>query len=197
MAYPTVEAPYGFQPINRVDGLPYAGAIRQIPVTQAAAMYDGDLVELDVGGVVGTATSLTAGAKLGVFVGCQYTNSQGQTIQAQYYPGSSAATNALAFIVDDPMAAFKVAVTTNGSTIGTVTSAAVGTNVTALAGTPSSVTGNSAQSILSTSPAATDTFPLRVIAVVPETATGANAFTEVIVKINLHQYLTALGNAVD
>jgi len=33
MAYPTVSAPYGFQPINRVDGMPYAGAIRQIPIT--------------------------------------------------------------------------------------------------------------------------------------------------------------------
>jgi hypothetical protein len=195
MAYPTVSAPYGFQPVNRVDGMPYAGAIRQIPVTQAAAMYNGDLVELDIGGIVGTATSLTSGAKLGVFVGCQYTNAQGQTIQAQYYPGNSV-TNAVAFVVDDPMAAFKVAVTTNGSTIGTVTSAAVGTNVTALAGTPSATTGNSGQSILSTSPAADATFPIRVIAVVPETATGANAFTEVIVKINLHQYLTALGNAV-
>lgn len=195
MAYPTVSAPYGFRPINRVDGMAYAGAIRQLPVTQAGAMYYGDLVELDVGGVVGTATSLTAGAKLGVFVGCQYTNAQGQIIQAQYYPGSSV-TNAVAFVVDDPMAAFKVAVTTNGSTIGTVTRAAVGTNVTALAGTPSAITGDSAQSILSTSPAADATFPLRVIAVVPETATGANAFTEVIVKINLHQYNTALGNAV-
>ena len=33
MAYPTVSAPYGFQPINSVDGKPYAGAIRQIPIT--------------------------------------------------------------------------------------------------------------------------------------------------------------------
>jgi hypothetical protein len=195
MAYPTVSAPYGFQPVNRVDGMPYAGAIRQIPVTQAAAMYNGDLVELDVGGIVGTASSLTTGAKLGVFVGCQYTNAQGQTIQAQFYPGNSV-TNALAFVVDDPMAAFKVAVTAANSTIATVTRAAVGTNVTALAGTPSATTGNSGQSILSTSPAADAGFPIRVIAVVPETATGANAFTEVIVKINLHQYLTATGNAV-
>jgi hypothetical protein len=195
MAYPTVSAPYGFKPINRVDGMPYAGAIRQLPITQAGAIYNGDLVELDVGGVVGTATSLTAGAKLGVFVGCQYVNAQGQTVQGQYYPGSSV-TNAVAYVVDDPMAAFKVAVTSNGSTIATVTSAAVGTNVTALAGTPSATTGDSGQSILSTSPAADATFPIRVIAVVPETATGANAFTEVIVKINLHQYNTALGNAV-
>lgn len=195
MAYPTVSKPYGFQPINRVDGMAYAGAIRQLPISQAGAIYNGDVVELDVGGVVGSASSLTAGAKLGVFVGCQYTNAQGQTVQAQYYPGSSV-TNAIAYVVDDPMAAFKVAVTSDGAAIATVTKAAVGTNVTALAGTPSAITGDSAQSILNSSPADTATFPFRVIAVVPETATGANAFTEVIVKINLHQYNTALGNAV-
>ena len=195
MAYPTVSKPYGFQPINRVDGMAYAGAIRQLPISQAGAIYNGDLVELDVGGVVGSATSLTAGYKLGVFLGCQYTNAAGQTIQAQYYPGSSV-TNAIAYVVDDPMAAFKVAVTSDGSTVATVTRAAVGTNVTALAGTPSSITGDSGQSILNSSPADTATFPLRVIAVVPETATGANAFTEVIVKINLHQYNYITGNAV-
>jgi hypothetical protein len=195
MAYPTVNAPYGFRPINRVDGLPYAGAIRQIPVTQASAIYNGDLVELAVGGNVVSATSLTANTKLGVLLGCQYTNSTGQTVQAQFYPGSSV-TNAIAYVVDDPMASFKVAVTTSAGAITTVTRAVVGTNVTALVNTPSATTGNSAQSILNTSPAATATFPLRVIAVVPETATDANAYTEVIVKINLHQYLTATGNAV-
>ena len=195
MAYPTISKPYGFQPINRVDGMPYAGAIRQLPVTQAGAIYNGDLVELDVGGVVGTATSLTAGAKLGVLVGCQYTNSSGQTVQAQYYPGNSV-TNAIAYVVDDPMAAFKVAVTNSGGTIATVTRAAVGTNVTALVNTPSATTGDSAQSILSTSPAADATFPIRVIDVVKDTAVTATTFCEVIVKINLHQYNTALGNAV-
>jgi hypothetical protein len=195
MAYPTVDAPYGFEPINRVDGMPYAGAIRQYSVTQAAAMYNGDLIELDVGGIVGTASSLTAGAKIGVFVGCQYTNSAGQTIQAQYYPGSSV-TNAIAYVVDDPMAAFKVAVTNSSNVVTTVTRSAIGTNVTALAGTPSAITGNSGQSILNTSPAATDTFPLRVIDVVPETATSSTTFTEVIVKINLHQINSITGNAV-
>ena len=194
-AYPTVTAPYGFKPINRVDGMPYAGAIQQLPITQAGAIYNGDLVELDVGGVVGTATSLTSGAKLGVLVGCQYTNSTGQTVQAQFYPGSSV-TNAIAYVVVDATAAFKVAVTNSSGAISTVTRAAVGTNVTALTNTPSATTGNSAQSILNTSPAADATFPIRVIAVVPETAASATTYTEVIVKINLHQYNTALGNAV-
>jgi hypothetical protein len=194
-AYPTVTAPYGFKPINRVDGMPYAGAIQQLPITQAGAIYNGDLVELAVGGNVASASSLTAGAKLGVLVGCQYTNSTGQTVQAQYYPGSSV-TNAIAYVVVDSNAAFKVAVTNSSGAITTVTKAAVGTNVTALVNTPSATTGNSAQSILNTSPAATATFPLRVIAVVPETATSATTYTEVIVKINLHQYNTATGNAV-
>ena len=194
-AYPTVTAPYGFKPINRVDGMPYAGAIQQLPITQAGAIYNGDLVELAVGGNVASASSLTAGAKLGVLVGCQYTNSTGQTVQAQFYPGSSV-TNAIAYVVVDSNAAFKVAVTNSSGAISTVTKAAVGTNVTALVNTPSATTGNSAQSILNTSPAATATFPLRVIAVVPETATSATTYTEVIVKINLHQYNTATGNAV-
>ena len=32
MAYPTVSAPYGFLPMNRVDGTPYAGAMRSIAI---------------------------------------------------------------------------------------------------------------------------------------------------------------------
>jgi hypothetical protein len=195
MAYPTVNAPYGFKPINRLDGMPYAGAIRQFPLTQAGAMYNGDLIELDVGGVVGTASSLTGGAKIGVFVGCQYVNTQSQTVQSNFYPGSAAASDAVAYVVDDPNAVFKVAVTDSGGDISFVTQAAVGTNVTALAGTANTLSGNSGASILDTSPASTNTFPLRVVAGVPETETD-DGFTEVIVKINLHQYNTILGNAV-
>jgi hypothetical protein len=181
MAYPTISAPYGFKPINRYDGMPYAGATRQLPLATGTAIYFGQ--------------PLTAGAKLGVFVGCQYTNSSGQTVQAQYYPGTGV-TNAIAYVVDDPVAVFKVAVTDAGGAIATVTQAAVGTNVTALANTPSATTGDAATSILSTSPAADATFPFRVIDVVKDTAVTATTFCEVIVKINLHQYNTALGNAV-
>jgi hypothetical protein len=39
MAYPTVSAPYGFQAINRVDGMPYAGATRLIPNRRAGSNY--------------------------------------------------------------------------------------------------------------------------------------------------------------
>jgi hypothetical protein len=71
----------------------------------------------------------------------------------------------------------------------------VGTNVTGIVGTPSSTTGNATSSIYGGSAAVTATFPFRVVAVVPETATGSNAFVEAIVKINLSQLLSTTGNA--
>ena len=82
MAYPTVSTPYGFKPINRLDGLPYAGATRQYPVTSGQAIYFGQPVVLAVGGTVSGDSDLTAGNILGVAVGVQYTNSSGQTVQA-------------------------------------------------------------------------------------------------------------------
>ena len=199
MAYPTVDAPYGFQPINRVDGISYAGAIRQIPITASygTAIYNGDLVKLVVGGTVeksSVTTNVEAQPTLGVFVGCQYVNSQGQTVQGQYYP--TGVTNAIAYVVVDPQAAFKVAVTTSGNTsvVTSVTRAAVGTNIAVAAGTGSNTTGDSGLSVVSGSAANTATLPFRVVDVVPETAVNATNFREVIVKMNQPQLEVTLGN---
>jgi hypothetical protein len=201
MAYPTVSAPYGFEAINRVDGMPYAGAIRQIPITSAygTAIYNGDVVKLVVGGNVeksAIGADVDAEPTLGVFVGCQYVNSSGQTVQAQYYP--TGVTSAIAFVVLDPQAAFKVAVTTSGNTsvVTSVTRAVVGTNMSIATGTGSNATGNSGLSVISGSAANTAVLPVRVIDVVPETAVNATNFREVIVKLNQPQLEVTLGNSV-
>ena len=198
MAYPTVDAPYGLQALNRVDGLPYAGAIRQVPIasTYNTPIYDGDIVRIAAGGTVQKSTvtvdSTTAAANntVGVFVGVQYVNAQGQTVQAQYYPGNSAATSAVAFVVDDPMAAFRVAVTLANSAMTTVNQSIVGTNMAIVQGTGSNTTGNSGVSVLATANGTGNAaaLPVRVIAVIPDTAANATAFTEVLVKFNNHQY---------
>lgn len=198
MAYPTVSAPYGLQAINRVDGLPYAGAIRQIPIasTYNTAIFNGDIVRVAAGGVIEKSTvtvdSTTAAANntVGVFVGVQYVNSQGQTVQGQYYPGNAAATSAVAFVVDDPMAAFKVAVTFSGNaTVTTVNQSIVGTNVAVRQGTGSTTTGDSGVSVYATNAQGNAAaLPLRVIAVVPDTAATATTYREVVVKFNNHQY---------
>jgi hypothetical protein len=199
MAYPTVSAPYGLEAINRVDGMPYAGAIRQIPITSAygTAIYNGDIVKLVTGGTVSKSEigdNVEAQPTLGVFVGCQYVNSSSQTVQAQYYP--TGVTNAIAYVVLDPQAAFKVAVTTTGNTsvVTSVTRAVVGTNMAIATGAGSNTTGNSGLSVVSGSADNAATLPVRVIDVVPETAVNATNFREVIVKLNQPQLEVTTGN---
>lgn len=201
MAYPTVSAPYGLAPINSVDGKPYAGATRQLPIasTYNTAIFNGDIVRVAAGGTIEKSTvtvdSTTAAANntYGVFMGVQYVNAQGQTVQAQYYPGNAAASSAVAYIVDDPMAAFKVAVTFSGNaTVTTVNQSIIGTNMSVRQGTGSTITGDSAVSVYATNASGSAAaLPVRVVEVVPETATGTNAFTEVVVKLNNPQILRA------
>jgi hypothetical protein len=201
MAYPSVTAPYGLRPINSVDGKPYAGATRQLPIasTYNTAIFNGDIVRVAAGGTIEKSTvtvdSTTAAANntYGVFMGVQYVNSQGQTVQAQYYPGNAAASSAVAYVVDDPMAAFKTAVTFSGNaTVTTVNQSIIGTNMSVRQGTGSTITGDSAVSVYATNAQGNAAaLPVRVVEVVPATATGANAFTEVVVKLNNPQILRA------
>ena len=190
MAYPTVSAPYGFQPINRIGGNPYAGSTRLIPVT--GAVYDGDMVELLNTGYCAVLSSGTAAPHaVGVCVGVQYTNSSGQTVQAQYAPASGV-TNVLAYVVDDPTVLFKAVVCSSGTTVGSLGRTAVGQNTSVILNPGNANTGDSTQAIDDTT-ADTATLPVRIIDVVPATATGANAFVEMIVKINTHAYNNTLG----
>ena len=194
MAYPTVSAPYGFQAINRVDGMPYAGQTRLIPIasTYNTAIYAGDLVKIVAAGTIEKFTGTTTGSPSGVFVGVQYVNSVSQFTPAQYYPGTSV-TEAFAIVVDDPLAAFKVAVTNVSSVMSSAARAAVGSNMSVLAGTGDANTGNSGASVLAGSEATTAGLVVRVIDTVDETKTAADTFVEIIVKINLHQYNNTTG----
>ena len=191
MAYPTVDKPYGFQPVNRIGGNPYAGSTRLIPVA-SGAVFDGDLVEMLASGTCAVISSGTAAAQcVGVCVGVQYTNSSGQTVQAQYAPASGV-TNVLAYVVDDPTALFKVAVVSSGTTMSTLTRAAVGQNAPVALNSGNTNTGNSTQAI-TTSTDITATLPIRIIDVVPETAVTSTTYVELIVKINTHSYNNTTG----
>jgi hypothetical protein len=191
MAYPTVSAPYGFQPINSIGGTPYAGSTRLVPVA-SGAVYTGDLVEMLSSGTCAVISSGSAAAQcLGVCVGVQYTNSSGQTVQAQYAPASGV-TNVVAYVVDDPRALFKVAIVSSGTTMATLTRTAVGQNAPVALNSGNANTGDSAQAI-TTSTDVTATLPIRIVDVVPETMTSTTAYAEVIVKINTHTYNSTLG----
>jgi hypothetical protein len=197
MAYPTVSAPYGLEAVNRIDGMPYAGAIRQIPVAAAfaTAVFNGDTVQVNSDGYLILSTTTNSGAIVGVCVGGQYVNSSGQTVQSQYIPAAaSTATNlAYAYVIDDPMALFKVAVVSSGTTMSSAGRAVVGTNLALVLNAGNTTTGNSAFAVTLTGAGTTATIPIRVIDVVPETATAADTYTELLVKINTHQYNNTTG----
>lgn len=194
MAYPTVSAPYGFQPLNRVDGMPYAGATRTYTIASNynTAIYNGDLVIIATGGTIEKFTGTTSGFPVGVFVGVEFVNAQGQVLNGQYYAGTSM-TNARAKVVIDSQAAYRVAVTDGSSVMSSAALAAIGSNMSVVQGTGSATTGNSGMSVLAGSENTTDTLPIRVIDVVYQTATGANTFPELIVKINVTQFDRATG----
>jgi len=197
MVYPTVSAPYGLKPINRIDGMPYAGAFRQIPVAASfgTAIFFGDTVQIDSTGYLILSTTTNSGAIVGVCVGGQYVNSSGQTVQGQYIPASvSTSTNyAYAYVIDDPMALFKVAVVSSGTTMSSAGRTVVGTNLALVLNAGSTTTGDSAFAVTLTGAGTTATIPVRVIDVVPETATAADTYTELLVKINTHQYNNTTG----
>lgn len=190
MAYPTVDAAYGFKPVNELNGLPYAGATRQIPIQRnyATALFTGDLVKFEAGLIEltdMTSASTSALGQAGVFVGCSYTNpSTGQKLFAQYYPGSIAANDIVAYVVDDDRAVFKAvmiaqsgSVSNTATAIGYVSQAFVGTNLFPVTGTAgSTTTGNSAMGVCGTNPTngsggirVLTTTPMRVVGIVPET----------------------------
>ena len=197
MAYPTVSAPYGLKPVNRIDGMPYAGAFRQIPVAAsfATAVFFGDTVAIDSTGYLVVSSTTNSGAIVGVCVGGQYVNSSGQTVQGQYLPASisTSANPAYAYVIDDPMALFKVAVVSSGTTMSSAGRTVVGTNLALVLNAGNTTTGDSAFAVTLTGAGTTATIPIRVIDVVPETATAADTYTELLVKINTHQYNNTTG----
>jgi hypothetical protein len=203
MAYPTVSKTYGLKPVNRLDGLPYAGAIRQIPIAAgyATAIFNGDTVQVDTNGYLIANTTSNSGDSVGVLVGCSYTNSSGQFTNGQYYPASQSTSTQLAFgfVVDDPNAVFRVAASSGQTTVPTAFSRAlVGSNVALSINTGSTTTGDSFYGIDGASAGTTATLPIRVVDVVPDTATGAanvaaTTYFEFLVKFNLHQYTDTTG----
>lgn len=200
MAYPTVSAPYGLKPVNLIGGQVFAGATRQFQIASAynTSIFNGDLVKIVSDGTIEKDAGTTTATPVGVFLGCSYVNAQGQTIYQQYFPANTAAptgTVITAFVADDPDTLFKVAVVSGTTVVAGVGRTVIGNNMALVQNAGSTTTGDSKVGVLSSSAATTNTLPIRVIDVVPDTATAADTYVELIVKFNwgMHQYQNATG----
>jgi hypothetical protein len=115
-----------------------------------------------------------------------------------FYPASTsvaAGTKIFAFVADDPDTLFQVVSCSGTTVVAAMGIAAIGTNIALIQNAGSTTTGNSAVAIDEGTETTTNTLPIRIIDVVRETATGADAFVEFIVKINIgtHQYTNSTG----
>jgi hypothetical protein len=196
MAYPVVDAPYGLKPVNLIGGQVYAGSTRLMAIAsgETTAIFYGDAVALSAGYITRDPAD-SAMTPVGVFMGCTYTDpNTNQKLFKQFYPGAITASDIQAYVVDDYDALFKVAVVSSGTTISGVTQAAVGFNAALVDNTGSTITGDSKVGISATT-ATTNTLPVRIVDLVPDTRNSLGSYTEVIVKWNfgMHQYQRATG----
>jgi hypothetical protein len=200
MAYPTVDKPYGLRPINLIGGQVFSGSTRMMEIASGYAtnIFYGDLVKRVSDGTIEKDTGTATATPCGVFMGVSFTNaSTGQVQQQQFYPASTAiksGTKIFAVVADDPDTLFEVAVVSGTTVITGVGISAIGNNTTLVQNAGSTTTGNSQVAVTATT-AVTATLPIRIIDVVRDTATAADNFPEVIVKINfgMHQYNNATG----
>ena len=199
MAYPTIDKPYGLKPINLIGGQVFAGATRQRRIASGAASIGyGDPVMFAADGTIEVSTSTTTAPATGfsgVFLGCQFVSSiTGQPTWSQaWISGTSVKANTFiyAYVCEDPDQLFQVAVVT-GTTVVSTTSGLqytnINNNVALVANTLNTTTNDSQQGILLSSANVTDSLPIRIVDLVPDTAftySGTVYFPEAIVKFNM------------
>ena len=201
MAYPTVSAPYGLKPVNLIGGQVFAGATRQMQIASGynTNIFYGDLVKRISDGTIEKDTGTATATPCGIFLGVSFTNaSTGQVQQQQFYPASQqikSGTQIFAVVADDPDTLFQVVSCSSGTTVAGMGISAIGNNIALIQNAGSTITGNSKVAIDEGRQNTTSSLPIRIIDVVRDTATAADNFPEVIVKINfgMHQYNNATG----
>lgn len=194
--------PYGLKPVKLIGGQPYAGSTRQIKIASGYGtnIFNGSIVAIVAGGTIeivttnGDNTTTFPAGTIGVFVGCSYTDpNTNQKVFKQYWPASTVASDAVAYVVDDPDVLFQV------QADGAVTQADLGQNTHLAAvqstSTGSTITGNSTTAVTATT-GTTATWAFRIVDFVdgPTSAVG-DAYTDLLVKFNpgQHSYTNQTG----
>ena len=180
-------APFGFRPVSTSNGpINWRVSTRRIASGNATPIYKGDVVMPVTGtangyitlGVPGTLSTTIPVA--GVFWGCQYlSTTQKRTVWSQYWPGSDATGDVIAYVIDDPNARFVVQ--TSGAsfqitgTNTTFTSSPVGQFAQFNAGSGSTTTQQSGQYLDTVGSTASYPFVITDMVIDPPGANGTDA----------------------
>jgi len=189
----TTATPMGAEPTDTLSASgSFTGKVRHIKVASGygTAIFYGDFVKLVNTGTVEKDTGTTTATPVGVFVGCAFTSpSTGELTFSQYFPASTAASDIVAYVVDDPNVLMRM------QSDEAIAQTGLGNNVAIVQTAGSTSIGRSKNAVDGSSIDTTNTLPLRIIDFVdgPTSAVG-DTYTDVIVKFNAgHQYSNTTG----
>ena len=192
----TSATPMGAEPTDTLSASgSFTGKVRHMKIASGygTAIFYGDFVKLVAAGTVeksAITTSVVAGT-VGIFVGCSYTApSTNQLTFNQQFPASTAASDIMAYVVDDPDLVFRM----QGD--GSIAQTGLGNNVSLVSTAGSTSIGRSKNAVDASTIATTNTLPARIVEFVDgPSSTVGDTYTDVLVTYLplSHAYETALG----
>ena len=200
----TTAAPYGLKPVKRADGMPYAGATSTYlidPAGEGTNIFNGQVVTIGADGYIALATGSGADATtnnlggntigaIGVFMGCEYQNAEGQQIFSQYYPSGTANGGPIkAYVVDDPNVLFQAQL--DGAGAQTIIGA-----TTTFAAVQSTSTGNTTTGVSSSALDATVATATKAFKIVAHVSDPSDAYPDVLVKFNPDYHMMTMNTGV-
>ena len=192
----TSATPMGAEPTDTLSASgSFTGKVRHMKIASGygTAIFYGDFVKLVAAGTVeksAITTSVVAGT-VGIFVGCSYTDpSTNQLTFNQQFPASTAASDIMAYVVDDPDLVFRM----QGD--GSIAQTGLGNNVSLVSTAGSTSIGRSKNAVDASTIATTNSLPARIVEFVDgPSSTVGDSYTDVLVTYLplSHAYETALG----
>jgi hypothetical protein len=180
-------APFGARVVGKLGSGIANGGMTEYAIASGASgnIFSGDLVKMTSAGTI-----LVSGAgdeSIGIFRGCSFTNSSGETIFSSHFPTGTVSSDIVAFVVDDPNAVFEI------QSAGSPAQTDVGLNADIAFTAGSTKTGMSAVELSGTTAATTATFRIMGFSSDPDNSTTGSANVNVIVKFNEHFYVDPTG----
>jgi hypothetical protein len=180
------DASFGLRPVRTSISSQQQNRYR-IASGYATAIFQGDLVAMVTGGGIERVAAGGSGLILGVFNGCFYTDpTTGKPTYSNSYPGSVAASDIMANVIDDPGATFEI----QADAAMPIADLAGNFDIVDQSPVGDTTSGISRMEMAVSTGATTATLPLKAIDISqdPENSDVSSANTNVIVKINNHLF---------
>jgi len=196
----SIAAPFGLRPISRF-GSGSQEVFRQYPIASGYAtdIAAGDIVQLVDGGTATTiekqsGVGTSAIDLVGIFMGCSFTDpNTNQLTFSQLWPASTVASDAMAFVVDNPNVEFVIQADGAPANTGDI----YGKNCTLIQTAPNTTFKVSRVALDISELATTATDPIKVIDYLggDQGDEKGTSFPLLVCKFNYHQLTTAAGAA--